>query len=80
MTESMLTTVDNEFDPFTDFDSWYNFDVENGYNTCALIARLDDVLKVVGDSEEPIDSSSIILKWFPETYKIVTKETKENKE
>lgn len=36
----MLTTVDNPYDPFEKFDDWYRYDIENGYNTCGLIARL----------------------------------------
>ena len=36
----MLTTVDNPFDPFTQFDEWQRFDEGKGYNTCAYLARI----------------------------------------
>lgn len=44
--ESMLTTTDNPFNPFTQFDEWYRFDVDAGYNTSAFLAR------IVVDSDE----------------------------
>lgn len=37
-----LTSVDNPFDPFTDFDEWYRYDAEKGYYTAGLIARFTD--------------------------------------
>ena len=36
----MLTTVDNPFDPFTQFDEWLEFDLSKGYNSCELLARI----------------------------------------
>lgn len=36
----MLTTIDNPFDPFTQFDEWLNFDQEKGYYTCEYLARI----------------------------------------
>ena len=35
-----LTTFDNPWDPFTQFDEWLQYDVTHGYNTCALLARV----------------------------------------
>lgn len=36
----MITTFDNPFDPFTQFDNWFAYDIEKGYNTCAYLARI----------------------------------------
>lgn len=35
-----ITTVDNPFDPFTQWDRWFNFDEQNNYKTCERVARL----------------------------------------
>ena len=34
------TTVDNPFDPFSQWDQWYRFDERSGYHTCSTLARL----------------------------------------
>lgn len=39
----MLTTVDNPFDPFDQFVSWFMFDTEKGYNTCSTLARIANI-------------------------------------
>lgn len=36
----MLTTVDNPYDPFTEYDQWSAFDEEHGYYTPQLLARI----------------------------------------
>lgn len=35
----MLSTSDNPYNPYTDFDLWFAFDTQNGYNSCAYLAR-----------------------------------------
>jgi hypothetical protein len=40
MREVMLTTSDNPYDPFEQFDEWFAFDTQKGYNTCAYLARI----------------------------------------
>ena len=38
--EYMLTTVDNPYDPFTQWDEWYAWDQSAGYHTPGLLARV----------------------------------------
>lgn len=37
---SMLTTQDNPYNPYTQFDDWFAFDEQMGYHTCAYLARV----------------------------------------
>jgi hypothetical protein len=55
-TEYMLTTVDNPYNPFTDFDAWIAFDIRMGYNTSAFLAR---VAMLPEDLPEPYQSLAI---------------------
>jgi hypothetical protein len=55
-TEFMLTTVDNPFDPFTQFDEWLAYDIGSGYNSCGFLAR---VAKVSNDLS-PADQAQAI--------------------
>lgn len=36
----LLTTLDNPYNPFVDFTSWYMFDCEKGHNTSSRLARI----------------------------------------
>jgi hypothetical protein len=36
----MLTTVDNPFDPFTQFKEWFSYDTAMGYHTASFLARV----------------------------------------
>lgn len=38
--EVMITTEDNPYDPFTDFNQWHTFDVVHDYHTLALLGRI----------------------------------------
>lgn len=34
-----LTTTDNPFNPLEDWDNWYRYDCDHGYQTCEYLAR-----------------------------------------
>jgi hypothetical protein len=48
----MLTTIDNPYNPFKQYDEWYNFDVSKGYNTCAYLARITKSSDELSDEDE----------------------------
>ena len=60
LNEVMLTTIDNPFDPFEQFVSWQVFDIEKGYNTCALIGRLSNLSNDMTQKEEAEEYERVI--------------------
>ena len=38
--KTMVTTLDNPYNPFTQFDEWFAFDESKGYHTCSYLARI----------------------------------------
>ena len=78
MKQVRLTTFDNPYDPFDQFNDWFNFDVEKGYNTCSYLGRIANFstdsteLEESEDLERAIDE---IIKYdFLNIYKKVEKE------
>lgn len=62
----MLSTLDNPFDPFDDFTSWYMFDCEKGHNTSSRLARianLNDEMTQKEREEEMDRAMDIIVKY-----------------
>jgi hypothetical protein len=52
MIEYMLTTVDNPYDPFTEFDEWYSFDEGHGYHSTGLLARVIDTSDDLSEADQ----------------------------
>lgn len=81
--KSMLTTVDNPFDPFDQYDAWYAYDARLGYHTPGLLARV----AIVSDELSELHQSFIINKAIDEIvfenvsgmHKKVSREMKPNK-
>lgn len=73
-----ITTIDNPFDPFSQFDSWYAFDVEKGYYTCSRIARLanftDEMTDIERDNENERAIDKLIEIDVLDIYKKVVQE------
>jgi len=46
------TTIDNPFNPFDDFNSWFMFDIEKGYYTSNKLGRLTHLTDDMTELEE----------------------------
>jgi hypothetical protein len=81
-TEVMLTTHDNPYDPFDDFDQWFMFDVSMGYYTCSRLARIAKSSEEFSTEEEKVETEraidEIIDNDFLNIYKKVTRTTTSN--
>ena len=40
MNDVMLSTIDNPYNPFTDYDLWLAYDIRKGYDTQGYLARM----------------------------------------
>ena len=50
----MLTTVDNPYDPFTNFDEWNAYDMRAGYHTMAFLARIVVTSPDLSDADQDL--------------------------
>ena len=78
MQKCMLTTFDNPYDPFEQFTSWFLFDVEKGYDSCAYLGRIartsDQLSEEENDLEVERAIDEIIKYDFRNIYKKVTRQ------
>lgn len=50
-----LTTFDNPFSPFTQFDDWFIWDTTHGYNSCGYLARIARTSSQLTDEENNVE-------------------------
>lgn len=50
-----LTTIDNPFDPIDDFDNWYDYDMEKGYNCCGCVDRVSHYFDGMTEKEKVVE-------------------------
>ena len=59
-TEYMLTTVDNPFDPFTQFDEWLTYDSQLGYDTPGMLDRIAKTSDELSEPDQAVALQSAI--------------------
>lgn len=74
-----ITTVDNPYNPITDYQHWRMYDeVEKGYNTSCYLARIaktSDSLSEEENDEEIERAIDEIIKYNPLLYRKIKVET-----
>lgn len=50
--QAMLTTVDNPFSPFDQYQEWYEYDRSAGYHTPGLLARITQFSFNLSDADQ----------------------------
>lgn len=58
--ECMLSTIDNPFNPFENFDEWYLYDMEKGWNSCGRLARVARISDEMSEEEVDIEIENAI--------------------
>lgn len=75
-----LTTFDNPFDPFSQFDNWFLFDVEKGYYTCGYLARIAKTSDSLTDEENEDEIERAIDEIIKYDFMNIYKKVRKNKE
>lgn len=51
MVRCFLTTFDNPYSPYEQFEQWYQYDMDHGYNSSGLLMRLAETSSQFTDNE-----------------------------
>lgn len=60
MGQAMLTTTDNPYNPFEQFDEWYAFDEQKGYHTCSYLARITRSAPELSEADDDLAQEQAI--------------------
>ena len=74
MKDVFITTKDNPFDYFKQFNQWLNFDRQKGYYTLEYVARLARLAPDLSEEQERLemeDTFNRIIEWHGDFYKKV---------
>lgn len=78
MIRTMLTTVDNPYDPFDDFQAWFTFDEQAGYHTTSYLGRLSFNSNELSESDQAMATEKlideIVMENITGVYRKVTRE------
>ena len=76
----MLTTFDNPYDPFDQYDDWLQFDLEAGYSTNSYLARIAMLSESLSDKEVADEIERAIDEIIKYDFRNIYKKVKRNVE
>lgn len=59
--ELMLSTFDNPFNPFTQFDEWYAFDSHKGYYCLERVARVLRTSDELSEADQVVAYNTAVM-------------------
>ena len=74
MKDVFITTYDNPYDYFKQFDQWLNYDRQKGYFTLEYVARLARLAPDLSEEQERIEMENTfdkMIEWNGSFYKKV---------
>ena len=77
-TNVAITTNDNPFNPFEQFTSWFLFDEEKGYHTCAYLGRITRTSSQLTDKENDEEVERAIDEIIKYDFQHIYKKVKRN--
>lgn len=60
MIEYMLTTVDNPYSPFSEFEEWYRYDTNKGYLSLSYLARVARLSNELSEVDQILENNRAI--------------------
>lgn len=79
MSECMLTTFDNPYDPFDNFSEWFRYDNDKGYNSCGYLSRIANVSDSFSEEENNIEIERAIDEIIKYDFLNIYKKVKKSK-
>ena len=62
MVRCFLSTFDNPYNPYDQFEQWYQYDMDHGYNSSGLLMRLAQTSSQFTDNENAYEIEKAINK------------------
>lgn len=78
MAKVMLSTMDNPYDPFSQFTKWFSYDEEKGYHSCSYLGRIARTSEELTDEENDAEVERAIDEILKYDFLGIYKKVREN--